>query len=355
MRIAQVLGISHFAENHPLLVDMLRTVDRASIRIDFVLPGRKEDDFTRRVRTMGCGVHLCEPETSRLRLGWSLRRILREHGPYDVVHSHEGNLNHLVLRVAERAKVPVRLPNDPEHFVSYAGVDFWPFEQPVDRAATRGPLGIPVDSFVIGAWPALESATDGKFLVSVCEEYASMDPHAHFLWVGEGSLLWQAHERAKASAIGDRLQLVSSVRNVARLMAGAMDAFLVPAAASRHGRALLQAQAAGLPCVIDQDMPPELDVIRSRVYRLARTLEPAAWALEVNRARQEHVATNRRLAAVLMRASRFNIETAGRGLLRYYATLCAAAGRKDVLGGYEEKARAGCSASAFATGPSWAH
>lgn len=337
MRIAQIVGGTAVGEYHTLLRDLIRFVnprEKSAVRLDFVVCSGGPSALVNEIRDLGYDVRVCPPDSDPVRFAWSLRKVFRERGPYDVVHSHLGRLDRLVLWLAERARIPVRIPSDPASLSAYSGLDFTPFEQAVDRDRTRATLHLPYGAHVIGQVIPFHKKADPSFAIQLAYEMAWLDPFAFFVWIGDGPALARVQRQVHDARLGDRVRFVgdravASSGAAARLMLGAMDAFVMPEWGQGLGLPLLQAQASGLPCIVTDGTPREFDVLRSLIYRVSPKLDAAAWAREVQGAMHDGAGRDRRNAAVLMRASKFNIDFAGRGLLRHYAALCSAAGILD--------------------------
>ena len=69
--------------------------------------------------------------------------------------------------------------------------------------------------------------------------------------------------------------------DVPRLMLGAMDAFLFPSLYEGLGLVLVEAQAAGLPCLYSDCIPKEADIVAPLVHRLSLTQSASEWALKL--------------------------------------------------------------------------
>jgi len=114
-------------------------------------------------------------------------------------------------------------------------------------------------------------------------------------------------ERAKVLGISDRLIFTGTRPDVPRLMLGAMDLFLFPSLFEGLGIVLLEAQSAGLSCVISDVIPEEVDVVKELILRLSLEQPPEEWAEAILRIKNSQKADRERCLRAI-EESRFNIE-----------------------------------------------
>jgi glycosyltransferase involved in cell wall biosynthesis len=83
--------------------------------------------------------------------------------------------------------------------------------------------------------------------------------------------------QASATGLQDRIDFLGVVPHIPRLLA-ALDLFLFPSRWEGLGLALVEAQAAGIPCLVSDRVPREADI--GLGLTVFRSLEdgPAAWA-----------------------------------------------------------------------------
>jgi glycosyltransferase involved in cell wall biosynthesis len=124
--------------------------------------------------------------------------------------------------------------------------------------------------------------------------------------------------RAKALGIAERIVFAGSRNDVAALMMNAMDVFMLPSHQEGLSIALLEAQAAGLPCVISDRLTTEGDAVASLIHRLSLDAGPAAWAAVALHAAQESTIDRNEALATLL-ASDFNIERSAARIAEIYA------------------------------------
>src|SRR5205807_5816908 len=105
-----------------------------------------------------------------------------------------------------------------------------------------------------------------------------MKPDAYLLLVGDGPLRGEVECAAQSMGLATRVILVGSRSDAARLLMGAMDAFVFPSLYEGLGMALVEAQAAGLACFCSDVIPDEADVVSHSVHRLPLSLPARAWA-----------------------------------------------------------------------------
>jgi glycosyltransferase involved in cell wall biosynthesis len=261
-----------------------------------------------------------------------LERALRELGPYDIVHSHfdpcgfpllcarragvhvriahshmtypellyrgrlvrtalaplarrwiqkAATLGLAVSRAAARAMFGAGWVRDPRWRVLHPGIDLEPFRQPVDRAAVRAALGIPTDALVVGHVGRLEEVKNHAFLIDLVAALAPVEPRLRLLLLGEGRLRSEIEQRAERAGLTGRVLFLGARPDVPRILLGAMDVFVFPSVHEGLGLAGVEAQAAGLPCLVSDAVPDEMDVVPPLVRRMSLERPAADWAAAV--------------------------------------------------------------------------
>src|SRR4051812_36163425 len=82
------------------LVHLLRHIDRTRFAFDFLVHSPEPGAYDDEVRQMGANIYPCLSPSRPLSYARSFRQILRNHGPYDVVHSHVQMFGGAIMRLA---------------------------------------------------------------------------------------------------------------------------------------------------------------------------------------------------------------------------------------------------------------
>jgi len=353
------------------LMNILRSVDRDQFQMDFAVESARPAPYDDEARALGSKVIPCADPRQPWQYATTFRRILREHGPYDIVHSHGRYYNGFVLWLAQREGVPVRIAHshndtytrqayrgfirplylaatkrwisryrtiglacsdkaavdlfgphwqdDPACRVLYCGIDLAPFADPCDPSDVRAALEIPADAFVIGHVGRLIPQKNHALLVEIAAEVASREPNMRLLLVGVGALRETIAKQAADLGIAGRIIFAGSRTDVPRLLRGAMDVFLFPSLFEGLGLALVEAQAAGLPCIISDVVPPEADLVRPLIRRLSLGQSASVWADAVLAMRGVPPVPRREALAIVQR-SPLNIQSSRHELETLYTS-----------------------------------
>ncbi len=370
IRILHVLGMMERAGAETWLMHILRGLDRSRYQMDFVVHVPGAHAYDDEVRALGSNLFVLPYIHRPLTYAREFTRVLREHGPYDIVHSHVHQYSGFVLRLAKRAGVPVRIAHshldasdtearaglprraylrlmrrwldqnmtaglsvsgqaaddlfgprwghDPRHRLLYCGIDMEPFRQPVCRAAVRAEFGIPDDAFVIGHVGRFTEQKNHAFLLEIAAAVLAREPDVRFLLVGEGELRAVMEAKAAALGIAGRVIFAGVRSDVPQLMLGAMDAFLLPSLYEGLPLVLMEAQAAGLPCVYSDTTAAEAAIVPALVHRLPLSLPASCWAERLLSLRASGPAISRAAALAIAEATPFNVRTSWDALERVY-------------------------------------
>ncbi len=329
-RILHVLAGLAYGGIETWLLDVMRASDRGCYPMDFLVladePGAREQE----VRALGGRVIPCPQPRQPWRVARRFKEVLRTEGPYAVVHSHVHHYSGFLMRLAAQAGVPVRVAHS--HYdtraiearrrwprrlyrslmtrwirrhatdriavsreaaedlygpswmaekkcqIIYCGLDFTPFAVTGDRRKLLAQLGLPADALVIGHVGRFFWGKNHAFLLEIAAETFVREPRARLLCLGDGPLMNEIQGQASAMGIADRVVFTGSRTDVPLLMTTVMDALVLPSHHEGLGLVLVEAQAAGLPCLMAAHLPAAAIVLPQLVHRLPLDAPAASWA-----------------------------------------------------------------------------
>jgi glycosyltransferase EpsF len=115
------------------------------------------------------------------------------------------------------------------------------------------------DKFIIGAVGRLAHQKNPYFAIDVIEHVIKNKEDVVFWWIGSGGLDADVKEYVSKKGLTGKIRLFGSRKDVPELYQ-AMDLFFLPSKFEGFGLACLEAEAAGLPCVISTEFPNEINV-----------------------------------------------------------------------------------------------
>jgi glycosyltransferase involved in cell wall biosynthesis len=375
IRVLQMVYYLSFGGIETWLMHVLRNIDRTRFHIDFLVHTTAPYPHDAEARALGSRIIPCVLPTRFWKYGHVLKGLLREHGPYDVVHTHVA-FHGFALRYARQAGVPVRVAHsyndapefrptryplrraflaltnpwirreatlglaasraaavalfgpdwerDPRWRIHYYSIDLAPFAQTVDPQSVRREFGIAPDEFVIGHVGRFHAQKNHAFLVDIAAEVVRREPRTRFLLVGDGELRPAVMAKTARRGLADRVIFAGLRSDVVRLMLGAMDAFVLPSHYEGLPLVGLETQAAGLPAVISDSITPEVAAVPGLIRRLSLAQPPADWAEALLAIRANGAPISRQEALAVLEKGPFNIRNGVRELERLYADALAA-------------------------------
>ena len=320
----------------------------------------KEEAFTSAFRAAGIPVFVCSNFTNPIHYARDFKRLIEEHGPYDILHVHGSSFSGLLTLalakpmgigkiivhshndvrpllkgrgyiyrayvagvmkayraladfgfaasvLAAESMFGPRWKNDPRWELLYYGVDCKHFAKSKDTAM-RARLGIPEKALVIGHVGRFHEQKNHGFLLEVMQAAVAICPEVHCLLIGDGPLHGAVTTEIHRRQLQDHFTLVLDTLAVSDYMISVMDSFVFPSRYEGLGLVVVEAQAAGLPCLISDRVPSEAIVDASLVRVVTLERSAAEWAEAVlslkNLRREPH-----NVAAVSrIENSRFNLD-----------------------------------------------
>jgi glycosyltransferase involved in cell wall biosynthesis len=352
------------------LLQILRHIDRERFRMDFLVHTTERCAYDEEIRSLGARILPCQGARRPWSYAGDFRRAVTAQGPFDIVHSHVQAYSGYVLRLARRTGIGSRIAHShtdtrpqrrragPLRRIYFAmarreirrhataalaasaqagdslfgggwqlnsrsqvlhyGCDQAAFRRTVDRRAVRAELGFDSNDLVIGHAGRFCEPKNHAFWVDVAAEVARSEPCARFLLVGEGPLRPRIEAKIAHLGLTGRFRLTGVRSDVPRLMLGAMDAVLFPSLWEGLSLAVVEAQAAGLPCVVSRAVPEETALVPGLLRRLRLGDGPAVWAQAVLRAVREGPCIRRPEALDRLERSPFSIRSCAAQLEKIY-------------------------------------
>lgn len=327
LRILHVVGSMARGGVETWLLHMLRHTERSHLHMDFLTLHGGAHAYDDEVRALGGRLLHCPGYQRPWRFARTFLRLVRAYGPYDVIHCHLQEYSGFVLWLAQRAAIPARIAHSHsdttsrwvqrgllrrlylrqmqrwlarcatlrlavstqaagllfaasgspwQHFP--CSIDLAPFDMPADARQVRAELGIAPDALVIGHVGRFVTPKNHRLLIEIAAHAVAAEPRAVLLLVGDGPLRPEVAQQARQAGLEGRVIFAGSRPDVARLLRGAIDVFVLPSHYEGLGLAGVEAQAAGLPCLFSNRVPPEADVVAPLVQRLSLNEPPAIWA-----------------------------------------------------------------------------
>lgn len=157
---------------------------------------------------------------------------------------------------------------------------------PKARRAMRERYGIPADALVVGHVGRLDPVKNHVYIADIGKELRHLQDRRQifYLFAGKGPLQEEIRSRFAAAGLGSRLIFTGQLeRGETAGIYQAFDVFVFPSLYEGLPGTVLEAQAAGLPCVIADTITPEVD--RTELVRRLPLGEEnvRAWAAEVLR------------------------------------------------------------------------
>lgn len=195
------------------------------------------------------------------------------------------------------------------------GIDINKFKfDELQRTSIREELGVRDDELLIGNTSRIAYPKNPLFLAEVFFELNKKIPNSKLLFVGGGDekYIKLVQGYVKAHDLKDKVIFLGHLDSVAPYLS-ALDVFVFPSLFEGLGISLIEAQAAGLPCVIS-DKVPSLAIVTRDAHALPLTASKEKWAMEI----QALAGTRTSDAHIVVERSGFTTESAARELLELY-------------------------------------
>ena len=151
---------------------------------------------------------------------------------------------------------------------------------PDRRQKVRKELNIPSESFVVGHIGRFNAVKNHTFLLDVFSKLKEQQQNALLLLVGDGDLREEMEKKASDLGLTDCV-IFTGIRSDVPDLLQVMDRFVFPSLYEGLPVTLIEAQAAGLPCIVSDSVSAEC-AKTCLVDRVSLHEGPTVWAKHIS-------------------------------------------------------------------------
>lgn len=323
MRILHYGLSAHLGGIETYLYKLYKNIDREEYQFDFLVVGDEEPCFYNEFSEMGSNFYFATPASKN---PFKNKKEIFNHiksQNFDVIHCHLNSLSNIeIVKAGIKHRIPTivhsrnaglglktiykylhsinrfLLPKNSlellavsdlagewmfgktkEFTVINNGIDVNQYQfDLLQRQEVRRELGLD-DQYTIVNVGALREQKNHFFLLDVFKEVLREHENATLLLVGEGKLREKIQRKILELNLEDNVFLLGNRPDVNKILS-ASDFFLFPSLFEGFPNAVLEAQTAGLPCLISDTITKEVCVSSDCEY-LSIKKTPKEWALKI--------------------------------------------------------------------------
>lgn len=315
IRIIHVIKVMNHGGAETMIMNFYRNIDRHKIQFDFLCMDSKVGDYEDEIIKMGGRIYkVSNPADGRIKNLSQIYKLLKKLKVEENlagIHSHVSFYSGFINFVAWLAKIKLRIShshttNDTRKIkfirkiynissklliklfsnvklacgekagkylygnskfkIINNGTDLEKYASVTDNQCdkVKKELGILKDELVIGNVSRFEEVKNHNFFVDFAKELKNNGKDFKILLVGNGSLYNEFREKIKKEKI-DKYFIMPGIRDDINVIMNIMDIFIMPSLYEGFPLVVVEALAAGTPCLLSDTISKETDIIKDMV------------------------------------------------------------------------------------------
>lgn len=327
IRIAHIVGKWIGGGVESIIMNYYRNINHKKIQFDFFCDSDSTDIPYEEIEKLGGKVILIPPYQKIFKYHKELKKRLKE-GEYKIVHSHINTLSVFSLYAAKKANTPIRIAhshsttNKKEYKKNIMKLMLRPFSKKfathyfccselagkfqfgtktynegnvyllnnaIDiekfkynqkvREKKRKELQIKENTLVIGHIGRFVTTKNHTFLIDIIEEIKKQKKEVLLILVGKGPLEEEIKKKVKEKKLEENVLFLGQ-RKDANELYQAFDIFVMPSLYEGLPVVAVEAQSAGLPCILSKEIIKEAKALSSTKF-IGLEEDKRVWAKEM--------------------------------------------------------------------------
>ncbi|MGL4607828.1 MAG: glycosyltransferase family 1 protein [Eubacteriaceae bacterium] len=333
IRILQVFGQMNRGGAETMIMNLYRNIDRSKVQFDFIVHTEEKCAYDDEIIALGGKIFRVPRYRGRNHFQYKKvwKKFFKEHLEYKIIHGHIRSTASIYLKIAKEyglitiihshstsngggftAKIKNQLQKKIEadyYFACSKKAGEWLFGSErtkkenfqvicnaIDlekfafneelRNINRKKLGLE-EKFVIGHVGRFDPPKNHAFLIDVFSEIYKENGNARLLLVGDGALREKIKTKVNKLGLAESVIFTGVSPDVNELMM-VMDAFVFPSLYEGLPVTIIEAQAAGLYCVISDQISKEVKITNLVKFLSIKNSEKE-WSMEVMKIKTRRV------------------------------------------------------------------
>ena len=330
IRVLHVIGIMNRGGAETMIMNLYRHIDRSKVQFDFVENSSEPAVFDEEILSLGGRIFRCPHYNGKNHFTyvkwWNdffkahpkeypivhghlgstasiYLSVAKKYGAYAIAHSHSSGTDHSLhanlyqimsyntrnvadyffacAEAAGKERFGSKVVSGDHYAVLNNAIDVNRFSyNPSVRNAVRDELGIGQIQLVVGHIGRYTKEKNHEFILKIFSELKKMDSNARLLMVGDGTLRTHIMQMAEQASLSSDV-IFTGVRSDVERLVQAMDVFVLPSLYEGLPVTMVEAQTAGLPCIISDKVPSECILTEGLVDIMTLSASPEAWAEKI--------------------------------------------------------------------------
>lgn len=343
-----------------VLMNYFRNINRDEVNIDFLINEKGETDYTREVKALGSNVYYTDRlgEQGLIKYINSLVYIIKKNGTYDVIHVNMEQRGGIACLAGLLAGVKVRICHSHTtsvsamyskllmplyrlfikisatkllacgksagHFMLGKKFEVLPNAIDVNKFANvdeslvkafKNSYSLPDNAVLLGHVARLSKEKNQLFLIELMAELSKKsDMDYRLIIVGDGEEKNKILKFAKEKDVIDRI-VFTGFRDDVNVLMNVFDVFLLPSFYEGLPLTVVEAQAAGVQCILSNNITTEVDLGLGLVEFLS-IKDVSSWAAYIVNFRKKVI--NKNLINTKFKEQCYEIKACVKRLETYY-------------------------------------
>lgn len=331
-RVLQVTGTMNIGGTETMLMNLYRKINK-DIQFDFISYSKEDGYYDNEIKELGGNIIKLNPpnEVGIINAIKDIKNVIKENGPYNVVHTHMMFNSGVAMIAAYLSEVKIRVShahttadegsgikrkiyinimrtftklfstdflacsnlagkylfgegiiNNKNYKILPNYIDYEKFIHCNDKTSIREELGIRNDDIVICHIGRFIKAKNHDFLIKIAKEMIDKNNKVKFILVGDGDLKNEIKNKVKELKIDKNIFFTGVRKDIPNILKNS-NLFILPSIYEGLGLVLLEAQSSNIPCLVSEAIQPEVDLNLGLVKTLKIGLEKSIWAKEAEK------------------------------------------------------------------------